>query len=217
MTDRSDGPRNDSSDTRAADSSRGVNFDEQNGTSIGAIRGARLDRERSTPIGAGRDAKLDRQEDTPLDADAPRSRRRGASRSRHQERRGPLNTRRQRSGHAPDETADAWMYRPGEDAPPRSGYGEQGFGAGEVEDGRWGGGSRGGYGGGLPGGDRKTRGGWSAARQYHEMGRGPRSFGPDGWGPSDPTPGRKDAGPSPERKGARPAPEQVPAPERHDE
>lgn len=66
---------------------------------------------------------------------------------------------------------------------PRSGYGEQGFGAGESQGGRWGGGERGGYGGGQPGGQHGTRGGgWAAAGQRYEQGRGPRSYGPEGWG-----------------------------------
>lgn len=71
---------------------------------------------------------------------------------------------------------------PGE-AVQRSGYGEQGFGAGESRGGRWGGGERGGYGGGEPGGLHGTRGGgWAAAGQRYEQGRGPRSYGPEGWG-----------------------------------
>lgn len=65
----------------------------------------------------------------------------------------------------------------------RSGYGEQGFGAGESRGGRWGGGERGGYGGGQPGGLHGTRGGgWAAAGDRYEQGRGPRSYGPEGWG-----------------------------------
>lgn len=69
------------------------------------------------------------------------------------------------------------------DAVQRSGYGEQGFGAGESRGGRWGGGERGGYGGGEPGGLHGTRGGgWAAAGAGYEQGRGPRSYGPDGWG-----------------------------------
>ncbi|HEX2168214.1 MAG TPA: BON domain-containing protein [Longimicrobiales bacterium] len=65
----------------------------------------------------------------------------------------------------------------------RSGYGEQGFGAGESRGGQWGGGERGGYGGGQPGGLHGTRGGgWAAAGERYEQGRGPRSYGSEGWG-----------------------------------
>jgi hypothetical protein len=80
------------------------------------------------------------------------------------------------------------------DSAPRSGYGEQGFGAGESHGGRWGGGSRGGYGGGNPGGAHGTRGSDGAAdEERFEQGRGPRSYGPDGWG----------GGPGPAGPGAR--------------
>lgn len=65
----------------------------------------------------------------------------------------------------------------------RSGYGEQGFGAGEAPAASWGGGARGGYGGGQPGGTHGTRGGaWAAAGERFEQGRGARSHGPSGWG-----------------------------------
>lgn len=169
--------------------------------------GSRNDSNRiDTRADTTRDAKSDEQDGTPIGADAPRAPQ-DAPRTRHQEWRGPVSTRRQRTGHAADETADAWMFRPGDDAPPRSGYGEQGFGVGEGGDGRWGGGRRGGYGGGRPGGDHGTRGGgWSTARQRHEMGRGPRSFGPDGWGPVDPAHERQDAAlnPAHERQDAAP-------------
>lgn len=67
----------------------------------------------------------------------------------------------------------------------RTGYGEQGFGTGERRG--WGGGPRGGYGGGEPGGMHGGRGGgWAAGEQRYERGRGPRSWGPDGWGAEAP-------------------------------
>lgn len=73
--------------------------------------------------------------------------------------------------------------KPAEPGKPRSGYGEQGFGAGEGHGGSWGGGERGGYGGGQPGGLHGSRGGgWSAEGERYERGRGPRSYGPEGWG-----------------------------------
>lgn len=77
------------------------------------------------------------------------------------------------------------------------GYGEQGFGAGESRGGRWGGGDRGGYGGGQPGGLHGTRGGgWAAAGDRYEQGRGPRSYGPDGWGGRSSQPGPAQGSPA---------------------
>ncbi|MGH7448948.1 MAG: hypothetical protein ACRELT_15360, partial [Longimicrobiales bacterium] len=83
-----------------------------------------------------------------------------------------------RDGHADDQNEwregfGAYGFsgteQPAEPGRPRSGYGEQGFGAGEGRGGSWGGGERGGYGGGQPGGLNGSRGGgWSAEGERYE-------------------------------------------------